>query len=130
MDVTFESLMMGIEKAVPGNCVGDIGHAVQSHAEANGYSVVRELVGHGIGTQLHEEPQIPNYGIPKYGYELHSGMCIAIEPMINIGHKEVYTGEDGWTILTKDGKVSAHYEHTIAIKDDGPHILSLGTPGG
>ena len=130
MDVTFESLMMGIEKAVPGNCVGDIGHAVQSHAEANGYSVVRELVGHGIGTQLHEEPQIPNYGIPKYGYELHSGMCIAIEPMINIGHKEVYTGEDGWTILTKDGKVSAHFEHTIAIKDDGPHILSLGTPGG
>ena len=87
-------------------------------------------MGHGIGTQLHEEPQIPNYGIPKYGYELHSGMCIAIEPMINIGHKEVYTGEDGWTIFTKDGKVSAHYEHTIAIKDDGPHILSLGTPGG
>ena len=128
MDVTFESLMMGIEKAVPGNYVGDIGHAVQSHAEANGYSVVRELVGHGIGTQLHEEPQIPNYGTPKNGYELHSGMCIAIEPMINIGHKEVYTGEDGWTILTKDGKVSAHYEHTIAIKDDGPHILSIGTP--
>ena len=130
MDVTFESLMMGIEKAVPGNCVGDIGHAVQSHAEANGYSVVRELVGHGIGTHLHEEQQIPNYGIPKYRYELHSVMCIAIEPMINIGHKEVYTGEDGWTIFTKDGKVSAHYEHTIAIKDDGPHILSLGTPGG
>ncbi len=130
MDITFESLMKGIEKAIPGNYVGDIGHAVQSHAEANGYSIVRELVGHGIGTQLHEEPQIPNYGTPKYGYQLHSGMCIAIEPMINIGNKDVYTAQDGWTILTKDGKVSAHFEHTIAIKDDGPHILSLGTSSG
>ena len=130
MDVTLESLMKGIEQAIPGNFVGDIGYAVQSHAEANGYSVVRELVGHGIGTQLHEEPQIPNYGTPKNGYQFHAGMCIAIEPMINIGKKEVYTAQDGWTILTKDGKVSAHYEHTVAIKADGPHILSLGTSHG
>ena len=124
MMVTEQSLYKGIEKAVPGNYVGDISHAVQKHAESNGYSVVRELVGHGIGENLHEEPQIPNYGSPNQGYKLHSGMCIAIEPMINLGSREIYTAKDGWTILTVDGKVSAHFEHTIAIMEDGPVILS------
>ena len=124
LSITEESLYKGIEKAIPGNYVGDIGHAVQMHAEENGYSVVRELVGHGIGENLHEEPQVPNYGLPKQGYKLHSGMCIAIEPMINLGGREIYTAKDGWTILTVDGKASAHFEHTIAIKEDGPHILS------
>ena len=124
MQITKESLYKGIEQAKPGNFVGDIGHAVQSHAESYGYSVVRELVGHGIGEKLHEEPQIPNYGNPNQGYKLHAGMCIAIEPMINLGSKEVYTAKDGWTIFTMDGQVSAHFEHTIAIKEDGPHILS------
>ena len=124
MEITEESLYKGIEKAVPGNFVGDIGHAVQTHAESNGFSVVRELVGHGIGESLHEEPQVPNYGIPSQGYKLHTGMCIAIEPMINLGGREIYTAKDGWTILTADGKASAHFEHTIAILDNGPKILS------
>ena len=124
MNITEESLYKGIEKAVPGNFVGDIGHAVQTHAESNGFSVVRELVGHGIGKNLHEEPQVPNYGTPSQGYKLHTGMCIAIEPMINLGGREIYTAKDGWTILTADGKASAHFEHTIAILNDGPKILS------
>ena len=124
MEITEESLYKGIEKAVPGNFIGDIGHAVQTHAESNGFSVVRELVGHGIGENLHEEPQVPNYGAPSQGYKLHAGMCIAIEPMINLGGREIYTAKDGWTILTADGKASAHFEHTIAILDDGPKILS------
>ena len=125
MTITEESLYKGIEKATPGNTVGDIGYAVQAHAESNGYSVVRELVGHGIGESLHEEPQVPNYGIPNQGYKLHAGMCIAIEPMINLGSREIYTDKDGWTILTADGKASAHFEHTIAILEDGPQILSM-----
>ena len=125
MTVTEESLYKGIEKATPGNTVGDIGYAVQTHAESNGYSVVRELVGHGIGESLHEEPQVPNYGSPNQGYKLHAGMCIAIEPMINLGSREIYTDKDGWTILTADGKASAHFEHTIAILEDGPQILSM-----
>jgi methionyl aminopeptidase len=129
MDVTRESLMKGIEQAIPGNYVGDIGNAVQTCAESNGFSVVRELVGHGIGRELHEEPQIPNYGKAKQGYKLRSGMCIAIEPMINAGAKEVFTAKDGWTILTKDGQASAHFEHTIAITNNGPKILSVGTHG-
>ncbi len=124
MQITRESLYKGIEQARPGNCIGDIGYAVQTHAESNGFSVVRELVGHGIGENLHEEPQVPNYGQPNVGYKLHAGMCIAIEPMINLGSKEIFTAEDGWTILTTDGSVSAHFEHTIAIKEDGPQILS------
>ena len=125
MTVTEESLYKGIEKATPGNTVGDIGYAVQTHAESNGYSIVRELVGHGIGESLHEEPQVPNYGIPNQGYKLQAGMCIAIEPMINLGGREIYTAKDGWTILTVDGKASAHFEHTIAILEDGPKILSM-----
>ena len=129
MDVTRKSLMKGIEQALPGNYVGDIGNAVQTYAESNGFSVVRELVGHGIGRELHEEPQIPNYGKAKHGYKLRSGMCIAIEPMINAGAKEVFTAKDGWTILTKDGQASAHFEHTIAITNNGPKILSVGSHG-
>ena len=130
MTTTEESLYKGIEKATPGNTIGDIGHAVQTHAESNGYSVVRELVGHGIGESLHEEPQVPNYGVPNKGYKLHAGMCIAIEPMINLGRKEIYTAKDGWTILTADGKASAHFEHTIAILEDGPQILSMVSNNG
>ena len=125
MTITEESLYKGIEKAKPGNTVGDIGYAIQNHAESNGFSVVRELVGHGIGESLHEEPQVPNYGLPNQGYKLHAGMCIAIEPMINLGSREIYTDKDGWTILTADGKASAHFEHTIAILEDGPQILSM-----
>ena len=125
MLITKESLYKGIEQAKPGNYVGDIGHAVQSHAESYGYSVVRELVGHGIGEKLHEEPQVPNYGNPNQGYKLHAGMCIAIEPMINLGSKEVYTAKDGWTIFTMDGQASAHFEHTIVVTEDGPQILTI-----
>ncbi|MGY8782535.1 MAG: type I methionyl aminopeptidase [Fidelibacterota bacterium] len=129
LKITHESLLDGIKQAIPGNYVGDIGNAVQTHAEKHGFSVVRELVGHGIGTQLHEEPQIPNYGSEKQGYQLKSGMCIAIEPMINAGKKDIYTASDGWTILTKDGSASAHFEHTIAITESGPKILSIGSNG-
>jgi methionyl aminopeptidase len=124
MEITKKSLIKGIEKAIPGNFVSDIGHMIQSYVEGFGYSVVRELVGHGIGTELHEEPQIPNYGLPKQGYKLREGMCIAIEPMINLGVKEVKTDSDGWTIRTVDGQASAHFEHTIAITSNGPIILS------
>ena len=130
MEVTHKSLMMGIEVAIPGNYVSDIGHAIQTYVEGFGYSVVRELVGHGIGTELHEEPQIPNYGQPKQGYRLREGMCIAIEPMINLGHKEVKTDPDGWTIRTVDGQASAHFEHTIAITSNGPKILSQSVNNG
>jgi len=124
MDTTHKSLMLGIAEARPDNYVSDIGYAIQSYVEKYGYSVVRELVGHGIGTELHEEPQIPNYGEPKQGYRLREGMCIAIEPMINLGSKEVKTDSDGWTIRTLDGQASAHFEHTIAITSNGPRILS------
>ena len=124
MDITHKSLMLGIAEASPNNFVSDIGYAIQSYVEKYGYSVVRELVGHGIGTELHEEPQIPNYGEPKQGYRLREGMCIAIEPMINLGSKEIKTDSDGWTIRTLDGQVSAHFEHTIAITSNGPKILS------
>ena len=124
MLTTEKALALGIEQAKPGNYVSDIGHAIQSFVEPKGFSIVRELVGHGIGTQLHEDPQVPNYGVPGMGDELKVGMCLAIEPMINCGRKEVYTAEDGWTIKTKDGYNSAHFEHTIAILENGAEILS------
>ena len=130
MEVTQKSLIMGIEAARPGNHVSDIGYAIQTYVEGFGYSVVRELVGHGIGSELHEEPQIPNYGQPKQGYSLREGMCIAIEPMINLGKKEVKTDSDGWTIRTVDGEASAHFEHTITITSDGPRILSQSVENG
>lgn len=125
MKVTKESLHKGIEAAKEGNYVSDIGHAVQTYVEAHGYSVVRDLVGHGIGTELHEEPQVPNFGAPKQGDRLRAGMCLAIEPMINAGNKEIVTDGDGWTVRTKDGSMSAHFEHTIAITKNGAKILSV-----
>ena len=125
LKITKECLDKGIEKAVPGNRIGDIGNAVQNWAESNGYGVVRELVGHGIGSKLHEEPQIPNYGKSGSGPMIDAGMCFAIEPMINMGSKDVYTKKDGWTICTKDGLPSAHFEHTIVVTDNGPQILTI-----
>ena len=125
LKITKECLDKGIEKAVPGNRIGDIGNAVQDWAESNGYGVVRELVGHGIGSKLHEEPQIPNYGKSGSGPMIDAGMCFAIEPMINMGSKDVYTKKDGWTICTKDGLPSAHFEHTIVVTDNGPQILTI-----
>ena len=125
LKVTKECLEKGIKKAIPGNTIGDIGNAVQEWAECNGYGVVRELVGHGIGTKLHEDPQIPNYGESGMGPKIDTGMCFAIEPMINMGSKEVYTKEDGWTICTKDGLPSAHFEHTIVVTKEGPQILTI-----
>ncbi len=130
MDVTHEALMLGIQAAKVGNYVSDIGHVIQTYVEGYGYSVVRELVGHGIGTDLHEDPQVPNYGEPKQGHQLKSGMCIAIEPMINMGAKEIVTDKDGWTVRTKDGMSSAHFEHTIAILNEGAQILSQGNSHG
>lgn len=127
---TRESLYIGIEQAKTGNHVSDIGHAIQSFVEEKGYNVVRELVGHGIGRNLHEDPQIPNYGEPGRGMKLKSGMCIAIEPMINLGGKEIYTKPDGWTICTRDGKPSAHFEHTVVVSEEGGNILSNGTAYG
>ena len=124
VQITRESLEIGISQAVIGNYVSDIGHAIQIHAEKNGFSVVRDLVGHGIGKSLHEEPQVPNYGRPKQGHEIKEGLCLAIEPMINLGNKEIKTDDDGWTIRTLDGTFSAHFEHTIAVTADGPLVLS------
>jgi len=124
MKVTKEALFKGIEKARTGNRLGDISHAVQDHVERVGYSVVRDYVGHGIGRDLHEDPAVPNYGSPGRGILLKSGMVIAIEPMINEGTYEVKVKPDGWTVVTADGKLSAHFEHTIAITDNGPEVLS------
>ncbi len=122
--VTKESLMLGIEKAVLGNRLLDISSAIQTHVESHGYSVVRELVGHGIGRQLHEKPEVPNYGKKGNGVVLKSGFTLAIEPMINKGHKEIITAKDGWTVATKDHQPSAHYEHTIAITSGKADILT------
>lgn len=123
--VTRQSLLLGVQQARPGNRVGDISYAIQSFCEKeHGYGVVRELVGHGVGRSLHEEPEIPNFGMKGKGPLLKSGMVIAIEPMINLGVKAVKQLSDGWTILTKDGNPSAHFEHSVAIKTDGPYILS------
>jgi len=124
LKVTEESLCKGIEKAVAGNRVHDISFAVQSHVEANGFSVVRELVGHGVGKELHEAPNVPNYGKPGTGPELKNGMTIAIEPMVNSGDYQVNIEPDGWTVVTRDGLPSAHFEHTIAIVDGKPEILT------
>lgn len=124
LDVTKASLAAGIAAATVGNHVGDIGHAVQTVAEAAGYGVVRELVGHGIGTRFHEEPQVPNFGTPKRGAQLRAGMTIAIEPMITMGSPATKTLRDKWTVVTQDGLLAAHFEHTVAITDDGPKILT------
>ena len=123
--ITKESLYKGIEKAIAGNRVGDISFAVQEHTEKlHGYGVVRELVGHGLGKHLHEEPQVPNYGKRGSGIKLQEGLVIAIEPMINLGGRQVWYDDDGWTVRTKDGKPSAHYEHSICVKKGKADILS------
>lgn len=122
--ITKEALYKGIENAKDGMRTGDIGYVIQKHAENNNFSVVRELVGHGVGKMLHEPPEVPNYGKKEYGVKLKNGMVIAIEPMINFGKKEVFQEKDGWTISTKDKQPSAHFEHTIAITDKGADILS------
>jgi methionyl aminopeptidase len=124
LTVTQECLAAGIAQARVGNHVGDIGHAVQTVAEGAGYGVVRELVGHGIGTRFHEEPQVPNYGSPKRGPRLLEGMTLAIEPMITIGSPVTKTLADKWTVVTADGSLSAHFEHTVAITAGGPRILT------
>ena len=122
--VTKEALYAGIAKAVPGNRIGDISHAVQEYCEKRGYGVVRELTGHGVGRKLHEDPEVPNYGRKGTGALIKNGMCIAIEPMINMGTKNVVFESDGWTVRTKDRKPSAHFEHSIAIHHGKPDILS------
>ena len=124
MDATRESLYEGIKMAVAGNRVGDIGAAVQRYVEMRGYSVVRQFVGHGVGTNLHEDPSVPNFGTPGRGVKLLPGMTLAIEPMVNAGTHEVSILGDGWTTVTKDGRLSAHFEHTIAITPDGPVIMT------
>jgi methionyl aminopeptidase len=124
LKITEEALYKGIAQAVVGHRISDISHAVQTHAEAAGFSVVTEFVGHGIGRRLHEEPQIPNYGEPGKGPRLKAGMALAIEPMVNLGRADTRCLEDGWTAVTCDGSLSAHFEHTIAVTDAGPRILT------
>lgn len=121
---TKECLYKGIEKAILGNTIGDIGHAIQEHAESHGYSVVRELVGHGIGRNLHEEPEVPNYGKKGKGVKLKERMVLAIEPMINMGKRDIYQEKDHWTIRTRDGKPSAHFEHTVVVRENKADVLS------
>ena len=125
LDATRESLNEGIKQALVGNRIGDIGSAVQKYVEARSYSVVRDFVGHGVGAKLHEDPSVPNYGTPGRGVRLIPGMTIAIEPMITQGTYEVEVLDDEWTTVTKDGKLAAHFEHTIAITPDGPKIMTL-----
>ena len=124
LEVTEKSLFLGIEQAVPGNRIGDIGHAIQTFVEANGYSVVRDFTGHGIGRSLHEDPYVPHYGQPGKGARLKAGMVITIEPMVNVGTWHQKMDANGWTSRTADGKLSAQYEHTLAITEDGPIILT------
>jgi methionyl aminopeptidase len=128
LQVTQESLARGIARVQLGGRVSDIGHAIQAHVEANGFSVVREFVGHGIGASLHEEPQIANYGEPGRGPRLAEGMVLAIEPMVNMGRPAVKVLADGWTAVTRDGSLSAHFEHTVAVTKDGPLVLTQRTP--
>lgn len=128
LTITKESLERAVEQARPGNRVSDIGHAVQQHVEANGFSVVREFVGHGIGSQLHEDPQVPNFGLPGRRERLVPGMVLAIEPMVNAGGPDVLlSAEDGWTARTRDGSLSAHFEVSVAITENGPKVLGFET---
>lgn len=126
LQTTRESLMLGIEKAVPGNHLGDISAAIQTHAEGRGYSLVKEFSGHGIGRSLHEEPAVLNYVVNGRGILLKPGLVLAIEPMVSLGTDKVRVLSDRWTVVTQDGKPSAHFEHSVAITEDGPEILSLG----
>ncbi len=124
LEVTEQSLYKGIEKMRIGNSVGDVGAAVQEHVEAHGFSVVRDFVGHGIGTHLHEDPQVPNFGVRGHGAKLREGMVLAIEPMVNAGRPEARVLDDNWTAVTQDGSFSAHFEHSVAVTRDGPLILT------
>jgi len=124
LEVTFESLNKGIDQCRVGNRISDIGHAIEQYVETHGYSVVKDYVGHGIGQAMHEEPQVPNYGKPHQGPRIIEGMCLALEPMVNLGGDEVRVLEDSWTVVTKDGKFSAHFEDTIAILSAGPENLT------
>lgn len=124
LDTTAASLQAGIDQACVGNRLGDVSAAVQSHVERAGYSVVREFVGHGVGRKLHEDPPVPNYGVPNRGVRLRDGMVLAIEPMVNMGGAGVEILDDGWTAVTKDGSLSAHFEHSVAVTTDGPVVLS------
>lgn len=125
IEVTEQALFAGIKQAVPGNHVGDIGYAVEKTVKPYGYGVLREYVGHGIGTDMHEDPEVPNYGTPGHGPRLEEGMVICIEPMITMGSPDILTLRDGWGVVTADGKPAAHIEHTVAITKDGPRILTL-----
>jgi methionyl aminopeptidase len=129
MTVTREALEMAVEQVQPGNHLSDIGHAVQKHAESYGFSVVREFVGHGIGAALHEDPQVPNFGHPGKGPRLEPGLVLAIEPMVNAGLAGVKVDADGWTARTPDGKLSAHFEVSVAVTDQGPRVLGVGAGG-
>lgn len=124
LKVTEESLYYGIEQCRAGKKIGDIGNAIQTHVESNNFNVVREMVGHGVGRAVHEDPQIPNYGKPNRGTAIKEGMVLAIEPMVNMGTHEIYIADDKWTVKSKDGSLSAHYEHSVAITSNGPEILS------
>jgi methionyl aminopeptidase len=124
MEITEKSLYLGIDQAQAGYRLGDISYAIQSFVESHGYSVVRDLCGHGVGLHLHEDPQIPNYGKKNSGALLKDGFTLAIEPMINLGSYKVHVADDGWTVLTNDGKSAAHFEHTVAIIDGKPEILT------
>jgi methionyl aminopeptidase len=125
LEITEKSLYLAIDKARSGNRLSDVSHAVESFVHSNGFSVVREFVGHGVGRTLHEEPQIPNYGPPGRGPKLKRGMTLAIEPMVNLGANKVHVLSDGWTVVAADGKPSAHFEHTVLITDDEPEILTI-----
>lgn len=125
LTVAKEALNQGIKQAHPGNYLSDISHAIQSFSEGQGYNVVRTFVGHGIGTALHEEPQVPNFGPPRRGPRLKAGLVLAIEPMVNVGDAEVEILDDGWTVVTADGQLSAHFEHTVVITENGPEILTI-----
>lgn len=124
LEVTRNALEKAFARCYPGNRLGDVGHAVQSYVESQGFSVVRDFVGHGVGERMHEDPPVPNYGLPGTGVTLRPGMVLAIEPMVNAGTEEVRVLRDGWTVVTADGRYSAHFEHTVAITEDGPVILT------
>jgi len=128
LKITEEALFIGIKQAVAGNRIGDISHAIQTFVEAHGFSVVREMVGHGVGREMHEEPQIPNFGRRNSGEKIKPGMTLAIEPMVNLGRYDVRTLSDGWTIVTTDGSPSAHFEHTVLTTESAPEILTIPRP--
>lgn len=128
LDATEQAMWAGIEQAVAGKRLGDVGHAIEQIGLANGFGVVREYIGHGIGRQMHEKPEVPNYGKPKSGYKLKTGMAIAIEPMFNMGTADTDVLEDGWTVVTADGALSAHFEHTVALTEEGSKVMTLPEP--